>query len=496
MSEHDPDPGHDAGHTVHALERLTGTILDGRYRIDEKLAAGGFGSIYRALDLVMGREVALKVLHRQLATDPNVVERFRREAGALARLRDPHTITMYDVGESTDGTRYIVMELLRGESLHAQFLAHGTLPWRRVVRIARGVCSSLREAHAVGIVHRDLKPANIHLEQHALESDFVKVLDFGIAKQIDASEPNRDLTLAGQLVGTFDYMPPEQMIGGMCTGKSDVFMLGVVIYEMIAGERPFGEAKGAASMLMQVLGTKPSSLAAYASVPPALDAIVLRALELEPELRPDIFELDEELARILDETYEGDALAAGNAVSFDDTRFDEDEARFGDDDGPTWIEPIKTPPRMLAVRPTEPAHPRPSAPNATLLGAVPPRVTPARGAADASRVTPARGVAIAPRAPAPTEPSAFAVGSRTTISPVSTAMMQRPPAPVRVRFLPQPSVPVADAPIAPPARLPTGTTTIQNEPSGARSAWRDDFIRGFVYALLAAGVAIGIYLML
>src|SRR5690606_22340933 len=216
MREHDED----AGQAARPLDRLTGAILDRRYRIDEKLAAGGFGSIYRAMDLVMGREVALKVLHRELGNDPSVVERFRREAGALARLRDPHTITMYDVGESPDGTRYIVMELLRGESLHALFLARGRLPWQRVVRIARGVCSSLREAHAIGIVHRDLKPANIHLEQHALERDFVKVLDFGIAKQIDTREPNRDLTLAGQLVGTFDYMPPEQMVGGMCTGKS------------------------------------------------------------------------------------------------------------------------------------------------------------------------------------------------------------------------------------------------------------------------------------
>ena len=487
MSEHDPDAGHGAGHTVRTLERLTGAILDGRYRIDEKLAAGGFGSIYRALDLVMGREVALKVLHRQLATDPNVVERFRREAAALARLRDPHTITMYDVGASADGTRYIVMELLRGESLHAQFLAHGRLPWRRVVRIARGVCSSLREAHAVGIVHRDLKPANIHLEQHALESDYVKVLDFGIAKLIDTSEPNRDLTLAGQLVGTFDYMPPEQMIGGMCTGKSDVFMLGVVIYEMIAGERPFGEAKGPASMLMQVLGTRPRSLAAYANVPAALDAIVLRALEHEPELRPDIFELDEALSRILDEAYEANTLAAGEAARFGDDSVDEDEARFGEDDGPTWIDPIKTPPRMSSVRPLEVAVPRPSAPHATLLGTAPPRVTPSRG------------VAIAPRAPAPTEPSAFAVGSRTAIPPVPTGVVQRPPAPVKVRFLPQPSLPAA-APLALPARLPTGTTPIQNEPGAApvaaQRAWREDFIRGFVYALLAAGVAIGIYLML
>jgi eukaryotic-like serine/threonine-protein kinase len=208
MREHDDQ---DAGQTARSLDRLTGEILDRRYRLDEKIAFGGFGSIYRATDLIMGRQVALKVLHRELGTDSSVVERFRREASALAKLRDPHTITMYDVGETEDGTRYIVMELLRGESLHELFHASGKrLPWRRVVAIARGVCSSLREAHAVGIVHRDLKPANIHLERHALEADYVKVLDFGIAKMVDALEPNRDLTLAGQMIGTFDYMPPNR----------------------------------------------------------------------------------------------------------------------------------------------------------------------------------------------------------------------------------------------------------------------------------------------
>src|SRR6188474_3535920 len=107
MREHDQD----AGHTARSLDRLTGAILDGRYRLDEKIASGGFGAIYRATDLVMGREVALKVLHRELANDSSVVERFRREASALAKLRDPHTVTMYDVGDTLDGTRYIVMEL-------------------------------------------------------------------------------------------------------------------------------------------------------------------------------------------------------------------------------------------------------------------------------------------------------------------------------------------------------------------------------------------------
>src|SRR4051794_39950013 len=115
-------------------------IVDGRYRIGRQIAAGGFGAIYQATDIVMGREVALKVLHRELADDAGMVARFRREAEALARLRDPHTITMYDVGQAADGTHFIVLELLRGESLHAQFATSGSMPWRRVAQIARGVC--------------------------------------------------------------------------------------------------------------------------------------------------------------------------------------------------------------------------------------------------------------------------------------------------------------------------------------------------------------------
>jgi serine/threonine-protein kinase len=467
--------------------RLTGAILDRRYRIDEKLAAGGFGAIYRAMDLVMRREVAIKILHHELASDKSVVERFRREANALAQLRDPHTITMYDVGTSADGTPYIVLELLRGVSLHDVFHANGKrLAWRRVVTIARGVCSSLREAHAVGIVHRDLKPANIHLERGALGDDFVKLLDFGIAKTVDTTEPNRELTLAGQMVGTFDYMAPEQLIGGMCTGKSDVFTLGIVLYEMISGKRPYGDAKGPASMLMALLGTTPVPLAEHTAVPAALDHIVMRAIHREPELRPDIFELDEELARILDAT-------------FDDDRFSDDDARFSDDDGPTWIEPAK-PLRVTPLRVPNPtrAPANVARPYAPLAG------TPS------ATLTPSRGVPIVPRPPAPpTRPSEFAVGSRTQIPPVpvtppvlSAPVIGRPVAtpvvalPV-VRFV-TPQRPASAPSITPPARMPSGTSSPVPEPA-PDSAWtrqaQSAFLRGVLLALLAVAVAAAIYLL-
>jgi eukaryotic-like serine/threonine-protein kinase len=460
MREHDPD----AGQTVRILDRLTGAVLDGRYRVDEKIAAGGFGAIYRATDLVMGREVALKTLHNELASDASIVERFRREADVLAKLRDPHTITMYDAGESRDGTRYIVMELLRGRSLHELFYASGKrLPWPRVVAIARGVCSSLREAHTLGVVHRDLKPANIHLEPHAIDTDFVKVLDFGIAKMIDASESECDLTHVGQMVGTFDYMPPEQMIGGLCTGKGDVFTLGVVIYEMIAGERPYGEATGPASRLMTLLGSTPVSLGLRAVIPAELDRIVVRALERDPELRPDIFELDATLARVLD-------AAAGH-----------DDARFADEDGPTWIEVAK-PARITPLR--TPAPTRAPVNQRLRMGAT--------MLHSAATMTPSHGVPIPPRTPARTPPSArLASGTDTQVPPApATEPRVVPvyvPQPVRVRFA------------TPPARMPVGTTSpVRQEPSSS-ALWkrhaRAAFLRGMIYAALLVAVAAAIYVV-
>jgi serine/threonine protein kinase len=268
---------------VAIVDPLVGTIVATHYRIELGIAAGGFGAIYRAVDLRDERDVAIKLLHPNLTQSPAVVARFRREGEALQQLHDPHTVTAIEVGEMDDGTLYIVMELLQGENLYETFKQLGPLPWRRVVTIARAVCSSLSEAHALGIVHRDLKPANIHLEDH----DSVKVLDFGIAKiirgetGIDAS----DLTQAGHMIGTFDYMPPEQMVGGECTGQTDIFTLGVVMYEMITGVRPFGDHESATAMLAALLSRTPKPLGKYAEVPPELDRIVLHCLARKPENR-------------------------------------------------------------------------------------------------------------------------------------------------------------------------------------------------------------------
>ena len=287
---------------VERADPLMGAVLDNRFRIEFRLAAGGFGAIYRATHVKSGHQVALKVLHAELATsDASITARFRREGAMLEMLRDPHTITAYELGEAPTGELYIVMELLHGESLYEQFRARGALSWQRVVAIARMVCSSLAEAHARGIVHRDLKPANIHLEARDGNPDFVKVLDFGIAKIVrDSGLDTAELTQAGQMIGTFDYMAPEQMIGGECTHATDIYTLGVVMYEMIAGRRPFAEAQTPTSMLAALLTSDPPALATVVTVPAALDAIVMRCLQREPQDRfPDVHELSAALTAVL-----------------------------------------------------------------------------------------------------------------------------------------------------------------------------------------------------
>ncbi|HEY3807135.1 MAG TPA: serine/threonine-protein kinase [Kofleriaceae bacterium] len=285
---------------VALVDPWMGQLIAGRYRLELRIAAGGFGAIYRALDLATDRDVALKLLHPSLAQDPAVIARFRREGAALARLRDPHTVAAYEVGETDDGLLFIAMELLQGDSLHTVFHEQGPMAWRKVADISRAVCSSLAEAHAQGIVHRDLKPANIHLEGE--HRDFVKVLDFGIAKIVGGSLENADLTSAGQMIGTFDYMPPEQMVGGETTSKSDVFTLGIVMYELLVGQRPFGDLPTAASMLSAMLTQTPRTPARRgASVPGELDRAIMRCLAQKPENRPTIAELAATLDRLIDE---------------------------------------------------------------------------------------------------------------------------------------------------------------------------------------------------
>jgi serine/threonine protein kinase len=266
-------------------------VLNNRFKVESKIGEGGFGAVYRGIQLATGRKVALKLLHPEMTKDENLVARFRREGMVLCNLRDAHTITTYDFDQTPDGTLYIAMELLEGKSLHQLFHEQAPLDWKRMFKILIEMCSSLAEAHSQGIVHRDLKPENVYLETRPGNPEFVKILDFGIAKvmrgdTIDPQSPQ--LTATGQTLGTLEYMSPEQLMGKQLDGRSDVYALGVVAYEMITGRLPFPDAKGPAGLITAQLKQTPippSQANAKAGIPSTADRAILKCLEKDKNNR-------------------------------------------------------------------------------------------------------------------------------------------------------------------------------------------------------------------
>jgi serine/threonine protein kinase len=255
----------------------------GRYEILDQIGAGGMGEVYRARDTQLNREVAVKILPAPLATDTAALARFEREARAVAALSHPHILAIHDFGTS-DGIAFAVTELLEGETL-ASRLAHGPLPVRKAIEIGTQVASGLAAAHARDIVHRDLKPANLFITKDGQ----VKILDFGLAKQsgpapagADATQP---LTDRGSILGTPGYMSPEQVRGETGDHRSDLFSFGVVLYEMLAGERPFKGDTAVEIMSAVLRQDPPDTLTQSASIPPGLARVVNRCLEKRPEER-------------------------------------------------------------------------------------------------------------------------------------------------------------------------------------------------------------------
>ena len=259
----------------------------GKYRILEELGAGGFATVYKAVDTTLDREVALKILHPHNVSDETIVARFRREAEACSKLRDPHTVTTYDFDETPDGILYLAMELLRGRSLHNVQKTDGLLPHARVLKILDQVAASLTEAHQNGIVHRDMKPENVIIETRAGE-DHVKVLDFGIAKVMSDERTVPALTAVGQTLGTLEFMSPEQLRGQALDGRSDIYALGMMAYEMLTGGLPFKSVKSPIDIInfhMKQEPPPPSTLTDKAAIPKAVDEIILKMVAKDRDHR-------------------------------------------------------------------------------------------------------------------------------------------------------------------------------------------------------------------
>jgi serine/threonine-protein kinase len=269
------------------LDNLVGVTLNNRYLIKAKLGQGGFGTVYRGEQMQTRREVALKVLNPQMAKDPQVVQRFRREAQAACALRSPHTVTTYDFDQTPQGILYLAMELLKGRSVQ-DVIHEGPMPPARWAHLLEMICQSLSEAHAQGIVHRDIKPENIMLENQTGEPDFVKVLDFGIAK-IVAGDGSREpaLTAAGQTLGTLEYMSPEQLQGLQLDGRSDIYALGMMAYEMLCGRLCWDDTSpgGLIGGHINLKPRPPGVLRPDLRIPPDVDRIVLRMVEKDRNRR-------------------------------------------------------------------------------------------------------------------------------------------------------------------------------------------------------------------
>ena len=278
------------------VRRLVGTTVAGRYKVQQLIGEGGMGAVFLVEHNVIRKRLALKVLNREMMRNPEMVARFEREALAAAHIDHPNVVAATDSGRTDDGALFVVLEYIDGKSLRDR-LNYGPMPAPAALHIAKQIASALLRAHGLGIIHRDLKPENVMLVLRDGDSNFVKVLDFGLAKlsisallegESETSVRRSEvLTRYGAVFGTPAYMAPEQAAGGEVDGRTDLYALGVVLYEMLSGVLPFDGDDSAALLRMHVVAKVPTlkERAPHIKIPPALEALVMRLLEKKPESR-------------------------------------------------------------------------------------------------------------------------------------------------------------------------------------------------------------------
>src|SRR5215216_4079992 len=272
---------------------MVGEVLSGRYEVEALIGAGGMSSVYRAHDRLLGRKVALKVLHYHYTEDDDYAERFRRAARAVAALSDPNVVTVIDRGDH-EGRQFIVFEYVHGENLNKQIERLGAGPVDEALELALQVARGLSFAHQNGLVHRDVKPQNVLLNGDGQ----AKVMDFGIARSMDVK---RGMTTTGTVLGTSDYIAPEQAQGQRVDEHTDVYSLGVVLYELLTGEVPFPGENFVAVAMRHINEPPPPIRAKRPDVSPRLEAAVHRAMAKDPHDRfQTMAELDACLAEVAD----------------------------------------------------------------------------------------------------------------------------------------------------------------------------------------------------
>ncbi|MFT3691943.1 MAG: serine/threonine-protein kinase [Kofleriaceae bacterium] len=257
---------------------FVGKVIDNRYEIQQRVGEGGMGVVYKARQMSIDRVIALKMLNQQMQGDQQWVQRFYNEAKACSRLQHPNTIRMFDFGQTQDGRLFMTMEFLDGISLR-DALQRGAIAPQRVVKILIQCCASLAEAHSIGIIHRDIKPDNVFLLNMAGSPDFVKLLDFSVAKLL---EGDRMKTQAGVVFGTPQYMSPEQGRGLPLDARSDLYALGVLAYEMLVGTVPYNDDNPMTVIQMHLHAAVPPM---PETIPYSVQAIVRRAMEKDPARR-------------------------------------------------------------------------------------------------------------------------------------------------------------------------------------------------------------------